>query len=263
MKTIAIISESDNNESRFSEIFSKHYVLLDQQAMAKDQPDIFLITAYALAVDFFEKHPEVNSCLSDTPGLILWEYDDAYCLMTYRNCKMFSECRIQKSDEALLEKVDEYYDILSKNGTNRLQLSDIQSDIHSMYRETAYKGIIEVEYYNFAKIYQFVDKLIERSGKPMQTLLLSLVPYDENVAGTAKDLSYANEILSKAIQMTLRKNDVMTNYSDSQMLVLLVDADDAGGHFATNRIINTFFGLYEDELYQLDYDIRPVGKHRR
>ncbi|MBR6617156.1 MAG: hypothetical protein IKL00_04685 [Oscillospiraceae bacterium] len=261
MNTILIISECAQQEYRLKELFSERYTVPDYNGVKKHVPDMYIITAQAYAADFFEKHPEYDACLSETPGMILWENDDSYRLMSYRNCRMFSECKLEKSDAELLDKFDEFVSLLSRNNKNLLHLSDIQSDIHSMYRETSYKGIIEVEYYNFARIYQFVDKLIERSGKPMQTLLLSLVPHDER-ACTPKDLSYANEILSKAIQMTLRKNDVMTNYSDSQMLVLLVDADDAGGHFATNRIISTFFGLYEDELYQLDYDIRPVGNHR-
>lgn len=262
MKTIAIISDCEQQESRLIKLFSERYSVIDKNGLNNNSPDVFIITAQAYAADFLENNSEVNACLSDTPGLMFWESDDAYRLMTYRNCRLFSELRVEKNNYDLWGKLDELIDNLTKVPACLLHLSDIQSDIHSMYCESSYKGVIEVEYQNFARIYQFVDKLIERSGKPMQTLLLSLVPHDESNC-TKKDLSYANEILSKAIQMTLRKNDVMTNYSDSQMLVLLVDADDAGGHFATNRIINTFFGLYDDELYQIDYDIRPVGKNRR
>lgn len=262
MKTIAIISDCEQQECRLKELFSERYSVIDKNGLKNNSPDVFIITAKAYEAEFLDNNPEVNAYLSDTPGLMLWEYDDMYRLMTYRNCRLFSELRVEKNASAIFEKLNKLFDVLTKTPACLLHLSDIQSDIHSMYRESSYKGVIEVEYHNFARIYQFVDKLIERSGKPMQTLLLSLVPHDEKIC-TKKDLSYANEILSKAIQMTLRKNDVMTNYSDSQMLVLLVDADDAGGHFATNRIINTFFGLYDDELYQLDYDIRPVGKNRR
>lgn len=262
MKTIAIISECKDQETKLIDIFSERYNVLNQNEITNCCPDVAIITAQAYAADVLAKHPEINTSLNGIPCLILWEYEDAYHLMAYRYCKAFTEYRTEKNASALLEGFAQVSSCVMQSTVIHSHLSDIQSDIHNMYHESHVKGIIEVEYQNFARIYQFVEKLIERSGKPMQTLLLSLIPHN-HAKCTPKDLMYANEILSKSIQMTLRKNDVMTNYSDSQMLVLLVDADDAGGHFATNRIINTFFGLYEDEKYQIDYDIRPVGKKKR
>ncbi len=67
---------------------------------------------------------------------------------------------------------------------------------------------------------------------------------------------YARNVLLDTFPQILRKNDVLTVCNNTQILVLLMDADD--GHLATHRILNAFFGSYDDEAYTLRYDIKPI-----
>ena len=64
--------------------------------------------------------------------------------------------------------------------------------------------------------------------------------------------------LSEAVQIALRRNDVYTECSGAQILVLLMDADDDGGHQAANRIRNTFLGLHESALFDLADELDAI-----
>ena len=42
------------------------------------------------------------------------------------------------------------------------------------------------------------------------------------------------------------------------MLVLLIGADDEGGHLVANRIVSSFYSECDDSDLELTYDIRAV-----
>jgi hypothetical protein len=43
-----------------------------------------------------------------------------------------------------------------------------------------------------------------------------------------------------------------------QVLVLLIGADDEGGHLAANRIVSSFYNECSDDSFELTYDIREI-----
>jgi len=262
MKTIVIITDEEAYFSVLERLLKSKFTVLRYDAAFENTADLVLVVAEEQTSEFFNSQSILKSKFENTPTVFLWIQEEKFRVLQCENFSLLDGFTISKTNDELLKFISESALNAGNDGNVYQHLSDIQSDIHNMYRGKTSNGALEVEYNNFARIYQFVEQLIERSGKPMQTLLLTLEPR-KGMNPSDENLSQAKEILADAIQLTLRKNDVMTHYSASQMLVLLVDADDAGGHFATNRIINTFFGMYDDDFYELNYDIRPVGKKRR
>ncbi len=261
MKTIVIISSEDHYFETLANTLNTQFIVERYSSMYENSADLILVVAEDWSSEYFDTHAALKNQFNNVPVVFLWIQEDSFRLLHGKNIDALNAITVQKNDDNLRKALSEtILQIDSEN--NHQHLSDIQSDIHSMYCGKSENGALEVEYNNFARIYQFVEQLIVRSGKPMQTLLLSLTPCKGKTPSN-ENLTYAKAILSDAIQQTLRKNDVTTHYSASQMLVLLVDADDAGGHFATNRIINSFFGMYDEEYYEIDYDIRPVGKKHK
>ncbi len=261
MKTIVIISSEDQYFETLAITLSKQFTVERYSSIYQNAADLILVVAEDRSSEYFNAHAALKNKFNNVPVVFLWVQEDSFRLLHEKNIDALNGIIVQKDDDSLLKVLSEAITKIDSEN-NHQHLSDIQSDIHNMYCGKSENGALEVEYNNFARIYQFVEQLIVRSGKPMQTLLLSLTPY-KGMTPSIENLTYAKSILSDAIQQTLRKNDVMTHYSASQILVLLVDADDAGGHFATNRIINSFFGMYEEDFYEIDYDIRPVGKKRK
>lgn len=268
MKKICLISEKDKMTAQLSDILHDQYDVVSTMEQMDDAaaPDLIMIAGLE---DFYAALP-LPSAYADVPVVFIKEDAEHFCILTLRELQHAVCRRIARDSLSLLHCVEDVMtaEVFPKETVLRSEqesdLCEIQSDIRKSYQAPAEDGAIQVEYHNFASIYRFVEKLVERSGQCVQTMLLTLIPR-KNTEVTVEDLQLAMSKLAAAIHMTLRKNDVLTGCSCTQILVLLMDADDDGGHMAANRILNTFLGLYESDAFELHYDIRPVsgGSHEK
>ncbi len=256
MNSILIYTEDEVLFQALEDALHTDFQVLYQKTCDTNSPDLILIAAKEHFSELMKARTRMAEQFPDTLILFLWVEEDCLRFMSAGDLQQVDLHTIPKSKDDLLAYLSAS---LTKPDTSDDQLlSEIQLNIRKNYQEMSGSGALQVEYENFASIYQFVEQLAERSGQCVQTLLLTLRPHC-GVTPTPEQQNQAMMTLSQAIQMTLRKNDVLTGCSCTQMLVLLMDADDDGGHFAANRIFNTFLGLYEGDAYDLHYDIRPIG----
>ncbi len=214
------------------------------------RPDLLLYAGWDALSELMTLHSSLPDRLAIVPSAVLCTDGTQYRLLPFHGQNV--------SEDGLSRDIDTLLHHVVRDGDSR-QLQDIQSDLHTHCGpDHDENGAMQVGYDNFASIYRFAEKQAARTGHDVQTLLLTLTPRQSGPTEPAHR-QRAMALLSTAIQMTLRKNDVLTGCSQTQMLVLLVDADDDGGHLAANRIVNTFLGMYEDADYELHYDIRPIA----
>lgn len=137
-----------------------------------------------------------------------------------------------------------FYDDL-KNGVD-IKLSEINTtadldDIHRMMLDSQdeNKGAFHVEYEEFKIIYDFALRCVTRNNQKVQTLLFTL-DYS-NVAQTGVTRESVMDILRDTVVSSLRTVDTGTKYSNSQYIVLLMDADSENGSLVAERVINKFY----------------------
>jgi len=104
----------------------------------------------------------------------------------------------------------------------------------------------------FTNIYKFVLRLLKRLKKNAQMLIITA----ENCESCRKQTM---DILSEVVKMCLRRGDMSSIFGTDQMLILLIGADDEGGHLVANRITNSFYSACEDYQVELSYDLKAVG----
>ena len=146
--------------------------------------------------------------------------------------------------------------VISLAGTSSSYSSDRHISLDSLMRmKDAECGAYYVCTDDFENIYRFVRRILERTKKNAQVLVLTLE--DSRSCDT---LSCRNEIgtLSHAVKLCLRRGDMATVCGDNRMLVLLIGADDEGGHLVANRIVSSFYSECDDSDLELTYDIRAV-----
>ena len=104
------------------------------------------------------------------------------------------------------------------------------------------KGSYKVPYKDFQRIYSFIIRCIERNKQSAQLLLLSL---KSPSGGFDSPDMLEEEIrnLELAVVNSLRRNDVSTRYSSSQILVVLVDGKEAHVDKVIQRILDTYEAL--------------------
>lgn len=259
MKKIWILTEDPDTAEQISDVLRQKYeVKAVGETIPDGLPDLILMTNLYNFPELQIKLNVLSEKYADIPVMFLAGREQKMCLLSADSIRnAVCRCVPQKGEE-LLSSIDKLLEVpeTEPDLSGKPQLSDFQSEIHHSY-STEEGGAIQVAYDSFGNIYNFVEKLAQRSGQYVQTLLLTLVPRN-GFPISGKDLRTAMKILSEAVHISLRRNDVLTGCSCSQVLVLLMDADDDGGHVAANRILNTFLGLYDAPLFDLQYDIKPI-----
>ncbi len=117
------------------------------------------------------------------------------------------------------------------------------------------EGAYCVRSVDFTNIFRFVLRVLERSGKDAQILVLTL-NNDGRKSQTAQKSVMG--ILSEAVRLCLRRGDISSVCGDDKLMVLLIGADDEGGHLVASRIVSSFYSECTDDSYELLYDIREI-----
>ena len=122
-----------------------------------------------------------------------------------------------------------------------------------MYRMDLDKGAYILDYDIFHYVYNFLRRIVERSGKEVQTILFTLKGPDTAMENS-QDAETAIELLERAVVTSVRRVDVATRYSNRQFIVVLMDANQENGKFVADRILENLGKMYRGELY-FEYDI--------
>lgn len=146
--------------------------------------------------------------------------------------------------------------------SSKLKSKSTQVDLEHLrcfIQEMGYKkGAYQVEYDGFKKIYRFVARCIGRTGQNVQTVLFTLT----NKPGKAHDIQelvFSMDNLKHAVNESIRRGDVATNYSSSQFVVILMDSSMEDGIMVAQRIVNKYNELhhYHPDI-EVHYDIQTI-----
>ena len=118
------------------------------------------------------------------------------------------------------------------------------------------RGIYKVDYREFQRIYNFIERCLERTHQTAKLVMVALnCEHDEN----PRDIEIKMKSVEQAIAGSLRRNDVGTRYSITQYLLVLIDVQEgAMENVIENRIRNKYVeisGRDSSELIFEDMDI--------
>ncbi len=146
----------------------------------------------------------------------------------------------------------EKYSFLA-NGNSNVDLMLLRN----MFEEQgSQKGAYHIEYEGFKRIYQFVERCVERSNQEVQIVLFTIT----GIPNMEEDLGTMIEGLSDVISLALRKGDVATKYSNTQYVVILMDASLIDGRRVAERVIQKCDNLCNETGFTIHYDIQSIQK---
>lgn len=147
-----------------------------------------------------------------------------------------------------------FYDDMNANRKAKEWHKDTLVDITSKIKEKKLDGSLMIEFDGFEKIYRFLERIIPRENREVQSVLLTIDSDCEN-----DDINFDNHLhdLEKAIVTTLRRGDVGTVYSKSQIMILLMDTNTENAHMVVNRIL-TEFNTLSEETINIIYEIQQL-----
>lgn len=174
----------------------------------------------------------------------------------------------------LYNKADKALYYVKKNGKNGFHFYDEEekysffdeadssvvdlSQLKKLIDEKSFEpGPISMDYTSFKQIYHFLCRYVERTGTKVQILLFTLKDLSMSVS-SPEDIETAMSSLERSIKSSLRKNDICTLYSKTQLLVILMDVNDRDRQLVINRVMNNWNNYNRIENVLLKYDIMAI-----
>lgn len=131
-------------------------------------------------------------------------------------------------------------------------------EITNKLRERKMEGSFEVEYSNFEKIYRFMERNLIRDYREVQCVLFTLDDYGGHRETEETIVRGQLGHLQHAVVSSLRKGDVTTKYSSTQVLALLMDVNRKNADMVVNRILARYRADAGREVMNVLYDIQQL-----
>lgn len=168
-------------------------------------------------------------------------------------------CEVNKGDpfEECYSKADKALYHVKQNGKGRFffyyQLEDEKVGDHGTGKDLElvskalsasgdYYGALELDYREFAKIYEYMNSM-EKRYKCHCYLVMVTLETEADSASNIEDIEFALECMEQAIRQKIRKVDVCTRYSSMQYLIILFEADEK----RIPNIMERIFGQYREQ----------------
>lgn len=152
------------------------------------------------------------------------------------------------------ENIEESADKISQINTNATL-----ERIHNMMMQdmAENKGAFHVEYNEFKKMYDFAMRCVIRNRRKVQIVLFT-IEAPEEVQEKAMD------VFIQSVISSLRNVDTGTQYSSTQYVLIIMDADLADGREVAGRVIGRFHELNNGVLEdcRITFDIEPMRPSR-
>ena len=147
-----------------------------------------------------------------------------------------------------------------ESGDRENEPADIHRLLNGIRNSGSYSGAMDVEYRQFAKLYEFFNKMGQRYGQPFRLVMVTLRA-GEGESPRLEELEKAMYFMEQAIRQTIRSVDVLTRYNRQQYLVLMLGTDDGGVKIAADRIFRDYYTMGGGGAYTPTYDIaEPAGQ---
>ena len=125
--------------------------------------------------------------------------------------------------------------------------------VENIRKAGTYKGALNVDYGQFSRLYDFIANLAKRFNHPFKLVLITL----EAKAGTETPVSLENAMfyMDRAIRISIRDVDVVTQYNRQQFLVILLGTESEGVKTAMARIFMSYFRMNGSNAFPPSYTI--------
>ena len=133
---------------------------------------------------------------------------------------------------------------------------DADKLVCSIRTSGSYDGALDVEYRQFARLYEYISNLEHRFAHPFKLILIELEA-PVGAAPQTEELEKAMFFMDQSIRQTIRNVDVVTRYSRRQYLIILVGTDNEGVSIVIDRVFRGYYKMSGSGIFSPRYLIIP------
>lgn len=139
----------------------------------------------------------------------------------------------------------------------RSETVDVNRIVTGIHTSGSYHGAMDVEYRQFATLYEFIENIKKRFSHPFKLIMISLET-DANEPPLPEELEKAMYYMEQSIQQTIRNVDVLTRYSRQQFLIILLGSNTEGVQIAVDRIFRGYYKMCGSGAFSPSYAVAEV-----
>ena len=135
--------------------------------------------------------------------------------------------------------------------------NDLEVIAGALLESGSYTGALDLDYREFARLYQYVSSLGERYWHRCYLVLVTMDAKSDQTM-YIDHIDKAMECMEKAIRQNIRKNDICTRYSSLQHLIILVEAEESYIPDILQRIFMNYYDAYGRNDFLPRYEYRKM-----
>ena len=170
-----------------------------------------------------------------------------------------------KADKALYHVKqngkDGYSFYNSDSESARNEKVDINRLVNGIKNSGSYEGAMDVEYRQFAKLFEYIANLEKRYSHPFKLVMITLEASDED-SPRMDELEDAMFCMEQSIRQTVRNVDIVTRYSRQQFLVILLVPDIEGVNLVVERIFRGYYKMNRSGAFTPSYSIADMDSNK-
>jgi diguanylate cyclase (GGDEF)-like protein len=137
------------------------------------------------------------------------------------------------------------------------ELGDVNRIVTGIRTSGSYQGAMDVEYRQFATLYEFIENIKKRFSHPFRLIMITLET-DAHEPPLPEELEKAMYYMEQSIQQTIRNVDVLTRYSRQQFLIILLGSGTEGVQIAVDRIFRGYYKMCGSGAFSPSYAVAEV-----
>ena len=140
---------------------------------------------------------------------------------------------------------------------NEVTGKDLGLIAHALSESGRYNGALNLDYREFAKIYEYMNHLNERYKHHCFIIMVTIDTAPGSVTHT-ENREQALACMEQAIHEKIRRVDICTRYSSMQYLLILYEPDETQISKVMDRIFQYYDTLYDKKDFIPSYEYRPI-----
>ena len=137
---------------------------------------------------------------------------------------------------------------------------DLDKLVSGIHNSGSYEGAMDVEYRQFARLYEYIGHLSQRFSHPFKLVMITLKPID-GVQPGPDELDSAMYYMEQSIRQTIRNVDVFTKYNQQCFLVILIGANPEGVKTAVDRIFRGYYKMIGSSTFSPSYSVAEIDEN--
>lgn len=148
-----------------------------------------------------------------------------------------------------------YHDGMNSSGSdNHIDINEVRRSIEEAGQ---YDGALDIEYRQFAKMYEYLNKVCKRYRHTSNIVLVTL-DVKPNMTMNIDSIEESMHYMEMAIKNTIRNVDICTRYSSLQFLIVMLEAGEDNIDTIMNRIFSSFYKMNSETGLEPRYEVSSV-----